>query len=182
MEMFHKFLNSRGTQEFLFMIAIAETLHILDMIWLPVKVQYTQADFSSSLFLFGSMLLMMKYVSNIQDGNNSNLNMACNAFLFYVQVIVTLITWSIINKCINGMTTSEVFRYLCCLGISGTLVYYGLMVWIPQCFPNHQETWRRLKDKASRLTLGVKHSSNKIVDRIWKKYQPLRNAPKRMRR
>lgn len=180
--MFHQFLNSRGTQEFLFMIAIAETLHILDRVWLPVEVEHTQADFSSSLFLFGSMLLMMKYVSTIQNPNNSNLNMAFNAFLFYIQVIVTLIIWSTIHKWINIIITSDVLGYFCCLALSGTLVYCGLMVWIPQYLPNHQQTWRRLKEQTSRITFGAKHSSTEIVDRIWKKYRPLRTAPQRMRR
>lgn len=124
--MFHKFINSNGTQEFLFMIAIAETLHILDRIWLPVKVEHTQADFSSSLFLFGSMLLMMKYISTIQDLKNSIQNMVLNAILFYAQVIATLIIWSVLHKWINAIFTNESIGYSCCLILSAALVYCGL--------------------------------------------------------
>lgn len=179
--MFHKFINSNGTQEFLFMIAIAETLHILDRIWLPVKVEHTPADFSSSLFLFGSMLLMMKYISTIQDLKNSIQNMVLNAILFYAQVIATLIIWSVLHKWINAIFTNESIGYSCCLILSAALVYCGLTVWIPDCLPN-QHTWRRLKFEASRMSLGLGQSSSEIINRIWKKPCPLRCAPKRMRR
>lgn len=182
--MFQQFYRSAGAKEFLCMISIAEILHIGNMIWLPLRVRHQQADFSSAIFLFGSMLIMMKYTSNIQQSIKTIAQVAYMIIIFALGLLMMLTLWSTLNIWLSTIIPSEVTHYFGRLILSITLVYYALIDWIPivNLPPRNNDAWKVLKQNASKLSLGIKRSSNEIIDRIWRKYNPVQNAPQHMRR
>lgn len=182
MDMLRQFYRSRGAKEFLCMISVAEILHVSNMIWLPINVFYWQADFSSAIFLFGAMLLMMKHTSSLQQQIVTRRPSAYDTIVFGFNVIIMLIFWSTINIWLSGLITSAVAHYFVRLILSIILVYYALITWTSSNLPSRcYVAWNVLKQNTSNFSLGIQSSSNEVIDRIWRKYRPIHNAPRHMR-